>query len=127
MKKAQLTQMPLMGMNMTNSGIHVVADIYTLEQATKKNLIKFINQAIKVSNMSVVGFIDYNFNRDDAFSAVWLLEESHFTIHTYPELNYISVDCYTCGEKSRPISAIGFLMEKIHSVDSNLKVIRRGR
>jgi S-adenosylmethionine decarboxylase proenzyme len=32
-----------------------------------------------------------------AMTSVFLLAESHFSIHTYPEHNYIAVDIFTCG------------------------------
>ena len=88
---------------MNNKGIHVVADIYTHEQSKKDFLLKIIEDAIKVSNMTILEYVVYDFGKEDAFTAVWLLSESHFTIHTYPEMNYLSIDCYTCGEKSKPI------------------------
>ena len=30
-------------------------------------------------------------------TAVFILSESHFSIHTYPEHDYVSLDCYVCN------------------------------
>ena len=32
-----------------------------------------------------------------SFTALFLLSESHLSIHTWPEHNYISIDIFTCG------------------------------
>lgn len=33
-----------------------------------------------------------------AFTALYLLGESHLSIHTWPEKNFIAIDIFTCGE-----------------------------
>jgi S-adenosylmethionine decarboxylase proenzyme len=37
-------------------------------------------------------------NLDGAFTSIYLLSESHLSIHTWPENNFIAVDIFTCGE-----------------------------
>jgi S-adenosylmethionine decarboxylase len=111
---------------MNNKGLHVIADVYSREQINKKILISTIEKAIKTAQMTVIEFIEHDFGKEDAFTAMWLLQESHFTVHTYPELNYISIDCYTCGEKSKPVSAIAEVMESFNLYDSKMTIINRG-
>ena len=111
---------------MNNSGLHVIADIYTREQCSKKETLLLIEQAIEIAKMTIIERVEHEFNCNDAFTAMWLLAESHFTIHTYPEFNYISIDCYTCGEKSRPVSAVASIIESLNPTDSNIKIVKRG-
>lgn len=111
---------------MNNNGLHVIADIYTREQCDQEATLKLIEAAIKISNMTVIERVVHKFNDNGAFTAMWLLAESHFTIHTYPEFNYISIDCYTCGDKSRPVSAVASILENLDPVDSNIKIVKRG-
>lgn len=39
-------------------------------------------------------------------SGVILIAESHFSVHTWPESNFVSVDIYTSGNKMKPEIAI---------------------
>ena len=35
-------------------------------------------------------------NNDYGYSTFVMIAESHLSIHTFPELNYVSFDCYSC-------------------------------
>ena len=56
-----------------------------------------------------------------------LLAESHISIHTWPELNYMAIDIFTCGEKSLPYNALSYLKEKIVPQKIEIQEIRRGK
>lgn len=47
---------------------------------------------------------------DGAMTALFLLSESHFSIHTYPEHKYIAIDIFTCGS-SDPTPVLMRLIE----------------
>ncbi len=49
------------------------------------------------SHFCVVGEIEKKFE-PYGMTSVLVLSESHFSIHTYPEHNYISIDLYICNE-----------------------------
>ena len=40
----------------------------------------------------------HNFDKPGAFTALYLLAESHLSIHTWPEHGYIAIDVFTCGQ-----------------------------
>ena len=40
---------------------------------------------------------EYTFN-NNGFTIAYLLSESHCSVHTYPEVNSLFVDLFTCGE-----------------------------
>lgn len=111
---------------MNNNGVHVLADIYTSVQVSKPDLVELIESALEISGMSILGRLGHDFGVADAFTAMWLLAESHFTIHTYPELNYISIDCYTCGHKAKPAQAVAILLDGLEVTRSSMKIIARG-
>ena len=50
---------------------------------------------------------------DGAMTALFLLCESHFSIHTYTEHNYIAIDIFTCGD-SDPTPVLMRLIELIN-------------
>jgi len=110
---------------MNNLGRHILADIYTVEKLEDMHLIQICCKAIEASNMNVVSCSFKQFHPQGA-TAVWILEESHFTLHTYPEHKYLSVDCYTCGDEGRPDLAIQHLISSINVAKKTTKLIERG-
>lgn len=55
----------------------------------------------------------------------------NFSLHEYPENNYITVDCYTCGEEGDPLAAINNLIEKLDKLvgvkKQKVKFFKRGK
>ncbi len=46
-------------------------------------------------------------------SGVVVIQESHLTIHTWPECGYAAVDLFTCGTNVRPWTAFDYLQERL--------------
>lgn len=86
---------------MDNKGRHVIADVYLQSWPGDAAVMQQCEAAIEQSRMNVVA-TTYKAFKPQGVTAVWILSESHFTLHTYPEHNYVSVDCYTCGNEGRP-------------------------
>lgn len=70
------------------------ADILYENKNLKNNLL----QAAWNCQLSVISHTYHEFE-PQGLSMIILLAESHLTIHTYPELGFCDLDCYTCGEK----------------------------
>ncbi len=56
------------------------------------------NQQLKDSGFSVLSFMEYHFE-PFGYTAIWLLSESHFAIHTFPEESKSYVELSSCIEK----------------------------
>lgn len=110
---------------MDERGRHVMADVYLSEWPGDDALLMACEAAIQSSKMSVVAQTTKKFS-PAGVTSVWILEESHFTIHTYPEHRYISVDCYTCGDEGRPDLAIDSLVGLLPSLHVGRHDLRRG-
>ena len=59
-------------------------------------------------------------------TGVFVIEESHFSLHTWPETGYAAVDFYTCGEVS-PERAAALLREALSAETMRLLLVERGR
>ena len=59
-------------------------------------------------------------------SVVCLLEESHLSIHTYPEYGMCFVDIFTCGEEASPKIAMDYLQEVLSPTNVSVEEIMRG-
>jgi S-adenosylmethionine decarboxylase len=58
-------------------------------------------------------------------SGVLVIEESHLSIHTWPERGYAAVDFYTCGD-CRPEQAHAVLTLGLRAARAEFMVIERG-
>lgn len=50
------------------------------------------------SEFSVLSFTDYKF-KPFGYTALWLLSESHFALHTFPEENKSYIELSSCIER----------------------------
>lgn len=87
--------------NSNFSGKHMICDICGIRNIALLHdleLIKIIlNQICFDSDFAILEKIDYKFN-PQGISIIYLLSESHISIHTFPERNYIAFDLYTCRQ-----------------------------
>lgn len=56
------------------------------------------NQQLKDSGFGVLSFVEYSFE-PFGYTALWLLSESHFAIHTFPEEGKSYIELSSCIEK----------------------------
>lgn len=81
------------------SGKHLICDIrgiridYTFGEVM--NLMEYICDEYE---FQVLHKSYYKFDDRQAFTILFLLGESHFSVHTYPEKQTIALDLYTCRE-----------------------------
>ena len=62
----------------------------------------------------------------DGVSGVVVISESHLSIHTWPEVGYMALDIYTCGEESKPQVAVDYVLEQIGAKQTHITEITRG-
>lgn len=56
------------------------------------------NKILTDSNFGIISFVEYSFS-PYGYTALWLLSESHFAIHTFPEHNKTYIELSSCVEK----------------------------
>lgn len=81
-------------------GTHILVDFYGCNSHYLNDL-SFIKNAMLdaaiVAKASIVSE-DFHMFLPYGVSGVILIQESHFTIHTWPEYQYAAVDLFTCGD-----------------------------
>jgi spermidine synthase len=82
-------------------GIHVVANLYRCRnqaryQTDAASLRQFCLDSINQSGLTALGDLFHSFEGGGVTGAV-VLAESHLAIHTWPELNSVSLDVYVCN------------------------------
>lgn len=91
---------------------HLLADFVLDHEITDKDLETI--KAVIEKNFTVVKRAEHKFSPHGE-TIVFILAESHFTIHTYPEHNYITMDIYICNPNVN-------LEKVLHEIKSNLRL-----
>jgi S-adenosylmethionine decarboxylase len=58
-------------------------------------------------------------------SIIVMLEESHISIHTYPEFEMAFIDIFVCGERAEPYKALKYIINKFKPRFSQINTIKR--
>jgi S-adenosylmethionine decarboxylase len=89
--------------NSLSSGKHLVCDIKSIKNVSilnnVDNLKEIMREICKKYNFEILKEMDYVFNPQGC-TIIFLLSESHISIHTFPERHHISFDIYTCRQYS---------------------------
>lgn len=89
-----------------------------------------MNQAAKAAGATIVASVFKPFE-PHGVSGVVVIEESHLSIHTWPEHGYAAVDFYTCGNADPQIAnevlaaGLGAQQAEVMHVDRGLGVAGR--
>jgi S-adenosylmethionine decarboxylase len=88
-------------------GKHIIVDMFDISSEKFININKndsciekwnsFVKECFTEANISLLNTSWHNFDNNGAFTVLYLLAESHLSIHTWPEFNYIALDVFTCG------------------------------
>jgi S-adenosylmethionine decarboxylase len=83
------------------SGKHMICDIKNIKNKELLNDMNQIKQVLETicekENYSILGRLEHQFE-PEGLTILYLLSESHISIHTFPEREYAALDIYTCRE-----------------------------
>ena len=78
----------------------LILDLYSVSSIpSTDNIVKNVDTIIKGINLAVIEHRIHEF-KNGGLTAFWLLAESHFAIHTWPESRYVSCEISACTEVS---------------------------
>ena len=118
-------------MKCSSSVVPTVGTHYILELSAKEKdflldnhrVLEFFNDVLKAIEATIVSVSFKEFGAC-GMSGVFVLAESHLSFHTWPEENYVSVDLYVCGSKTKHSKFLKELSEKFEVND--VLIIKRG-
>jgi len=108
------------------AGIHLIAEFWNgkiIEDS--KEIERILIEAVKVSKNTSLKVTIHKFS-PQGITGVVLLAESHLAIHTWPEINYVAIDIFTCGEKAYPYKALDFLKKEFQPQKVQIQEVKRG-
>ena len=89
-----------------------------------KDIQGMMEEAAKAANTVIVASVFQPFE-PQGVSGVVVIEESHLSIHTWPEFQYAAVDFYTCG-KGVPDEAHKVLLAGLEAQKYEIMRVARG-
>ena len=86
--------------NLKTLGRHILVEFYNCDPEILKDpnfIEKQMKEAAICAKATIVESVFHHFNPWGVSGAV-IVEESHLTIHTWPEYGFASADFFTCGD-----------------------------
>lgn len=110
-------------------GRHIVAELYDCN-LEKINDVSFVEtsmlEAAEIAGATVINSTFHHFS-PFGVSGVIVIQESHFSIHCWPEFGFASVDIYTCGDTVDPWKAYEHLKDKLSASHGSTMELKRGQ
>lgn len=104
-------------------GKHLIADIISEDDILKNSseMCEIMRQSAINEGCNIVFERCHVFPDTNGYTAIIGLEESHISIHTWPEKKYCAVDIFLCGNKN-PENMLNNMLKRF---DKELKVNTR--
>lgn len=109
-------------------GRHVLAEYRGCDAAIlddQQALEALMRRAVLATGAHIVRTVFHRF-APQGVSGVVVIQESHLSIHTWPESGYAAIDFYTCGDCD-PTLAHEVLGEGLKAKDGELMLVHRGQ
>lgn len=107
-------------------GRHLVADLCGVESELLRGgdrLIDALEDALRTAGFELLHTSRHDFP-GGGFTAITLLSESHAAIHTYPELGYLALDVFSCGDAD-PRAILAAISRLVRPAQIREQVLRR--
>lgn len=114
---------------MTALGRHFLVELYNCDRDILDEVAeveRLMTAAAKAADATIIHVAFHHFS-PTGVSGVVVIQESHLTIHTWPELGYAAVDVFTCGRQMDPQVACELIQQKLGAETVAIQEIERGR
>lgn len=119
---------PLRDGEETSLGSHLLVEMFGCDPETLRqqaSVARAMHDAADVSRATIVAESFHEFKPYGVSGAV-IIQESHYTIHTWPEHAYAAVDLFYCGGTIHVHQAVKLLNERFRPKRMKFLIVRRG-
>jgi S-adenosylmethionine decarboxylase proenzyme len=112
---------------MDTLGKHLLLELRGCDREVLNDLAvveRVLRAAAEAAGATVVQSVFHRF-APQGVTGVVVLEESHFSVHTWPESGYAAADFFTCGE-CRPELAVALLETELRAESVEVMAVDRG-
>lgn len=107
-------------------GKHLILEVYDVSFEILNDvstLLNVLQQGIEHSKMTILNVFSHQFT-PHGVTIIFALEESHVSLHTFPEFQSLSADAYTCGN-GNPKIIMNLLLQHCNSNKYELRELYR--
>jgi S-adenosylmethionine decarboxylase proenzyme len=109
-------------------GVHLLINVYDVPQPELLTYLTrgrpIMEELIRELDLHVVAQTGHQFS-PIGYTYAYVLSESHFTIHTYPEYRSCYMDLFCCNPQFDPVHAIERIKQKFQTEHVRSQIIRR--
>lgn len=108
-------------------GVHVLIELYGCSEIMS-DCDRLQEGFLAVANASGATVVNTNFHQfsPHGISGVVVIQESHLTIHTWPEYEFAAIDIFTCSSKMSIDIAVNGLVALLEASSHEVKYLSRG-
>ncbi|MFW6255953.1 MAG: adenosylmethionine decarboxylase [Candidatus Sumerlaeota bacterium] len=108
--------------HMKYAGVHLIVELWQCNYLTDATKIRsIILDAVNACGATLLSMDLHVFSPNGGVSGVAVLQESHISIHTWPEYEYAAMDIFVCGTldpyEAIPVLKDGFQPGKVQVVE----------
>ena len=108
------------------AGNHYLIDMWgCLFLENDKKIKELLISAAKVAGATILHAHTHHFGEGQGVSGVVVLAESHISVHTWPERNFVAFDIFMCGNTDPDLS-LELLKNRFKPNKIRVKKIKRG-
>ena len=110
-----------------NVGVHLIANVYDVNVLFLEKMdanLPCLENIVNKLDLHVVSRTGFQFE-PVGYTYAFVLSESHFTIHTYPEYNSCYIDIFCCNKDFNSEDAIELLSNTFNTTHISYQTIKR--
>jgi hypothetical protein len=108
-------------------GVHLIANVYDVDASLLEKLevgLPLLHRIVRELNLHVVSKTGFQFE-PVGYTFAFVLSESHFTIHTYPEYCSCYIDIFCCNADFNSDEAISLIKKEFNTNNVVHQTIKR--
>ncbi len=113
---------------MDSLGTHIILELYGCPEdlLSQPDAIQKIMELAAVEMGATIVESRFHHFSPLGVSGVVIIQESHLTIHTWPEYEYAAIDLFTCGDILME-KGTAFLTTQLQATQKEVKTLNRGK
>lgn len=113
---------------MDTRGTHLLIELWECDRKALDSITvvaKVMRKAARAAKARPVNAAYRHFD-PQGVSGVMVVEESHLSVHTWPESGYAAIDIFTCGTTCKPSSAVEVFTKGFKALACEVREFVRG-
>ena len=109
------------------AGVHLLAEFWNGKEIEDPSMLDTILRTAAAKSNNKALNVEIHKFLPCGITGFVILAESHMSIHSWPERNYLAIDIFTCGDHTMPHKALEYLREVYGPQRVEIQEIKRGK